>query len=72
MNMEPVLKKCKTKDCQNVLPESGKERYCPDCQAARAERRRKRGEKVVDLLCAPGIVAMSIATRGNRNYNQKK
>ena len=67
--MEPEQKKCMNEACQNILPDGYKRRYCPDCRAARAE---KRNRTIVDLLCAPGVVAMKIATRGNRNYPQEK
>ena len=67
--MKFAQKKCINEECQNILPEGYKRKYCADCRAARAE---KRNQTIVDLLCAPGVVAMKIATRGNRNYPQDK
>ena len=72
MNMEPEQRRCKNKKCQSILSVGHQGKYCGECQAARAERRRAAGEKFVNLLCAPGIVAMSLATRNNRHYNEKK
>lgn len=72
MNMEPEQKKCRNKKCGSVLPEGDQHKYCEACRAMRAERRKALGENIVNLLCAPGVVAMSIATRGNRHYQQKK
>ena len=67
--MEPEVKKCKNEECQAVLADGWKHKYCPECRRARAE---KRNQTLTDLLCAPGIVAMKIATRGNRHYQQEK
>lgn len=67
--MEIELRKCKNEECQCTLPEGWKYKFCADCRKARAERR---NQTLTDLLCAPGVVAMKIATRGNRNYEQKK
>ena len=72
MKMDTERKKCANKKCENMLPADDRHRYCEACRTVRAERRRAAGAKIVDLLCAPGVVAMSIATRGNRNYQQKK
>lgn len=62
-------KKCKNEECQKILPEGWKHKYCPECRKARAE---KRNQTLTDLLCAPGIVAMKIATRGHRSYQQQE
>ena len=62
-------RKCKNEQCQKALPEGWKRKYCPECHKARAE---KRNQTLTDLLCAPGIVAMKIATRGHRHYQQDK
>ena len=62
-------KKCKNEECQKVLPDGWKHKYCFECRKARAERR---NQTLTDLLCAPGIVAMKIATRGHRSYQQGK
>ena len=67
--MEAKQKKCLSKECQAILPENWKHRYCPDCRKMRADRRK---QTVIDLLCAPGVVAMKIATRGNRHYPKEK
>ena len=67
--MEPEVKKCKNEACQAVLPDGWKHRYCPECRRERAE---KRNQTLTDLLCAPGVIAMSIATRGNRHYQKDK
>ena len=67
MNMDTEQKKCQK--CHCVLPEGGDGKLCEACRAAKTERRKK---TLMDLLLAPGILAMSIATRGNRHYNQKK
>ena len=67
MNMDTDQKKCQK--CQCVLPEGDAGKLCEACRAAKAERRKK---NLLDLMLAPGILAMSIATRGNRHYNQKK
>ena len=65
--METEQKKCMNVECQRILPEEDRHRYCADCRKIRAERRR---QTAMDLLCAPGIIAMKIATRGNRSYSQ--
>ena len=62
------MKKCKNEECQAILSENWKHQYCPACRKVRAERRR---QTAMDLLCAPGIIAMKIATRGNRHYSNK-
>lgn len=67
--MEPEMKKCANENCGNILPDGWKRKYCPECHKARAE---KRNQTLTDLLCAPGIVAMKIATRGHRHYQQDK
>lgn len=69
MNMDIERNKCKNKKCQNILPEGAKQKYCEACRLARAERRKKAGQTLLDLMCAPGIVSMRIATRGNRHYD---
>lgn len=68
-NMEAEQRKCKNEECQNVLPEGDQHKYCADCRKMRAERRM---QTITDLLCAPGVVAMKIATRNNRHYDQEK
>ena len=65
-NMEPEMKKCGNAECQAFLPDEWKHAYCEACRKAR------RKQTVMDLLCAPGIIAMKIATRGNRRYGQNK
>lgn len=67
--METELRKCKNEECQAMLPNGWKHKYCPECRKARAERR---NQTLTDLLCAPGVVAMKIATRGHRAYQQDK
>ena len=67
--MEPEQKKCKNEECQVILPDGYKRKYCAECRKARAE---KRNQTLTDLLCAPGIVAMKIATRGKRGYDKKE
>ena len=62
-------RKCRNEECQKALPDGWKHKYCSECRKARAERR---NQTLMDLLCAPGIVAMKIATRGHRQYQQNK
>ena len=64
--METELRKCKNEACQAMLPDGWKHPYCGTCRKAR------RKQTVMDLLCAPGIVAMKIATRGNRRYQKEE
>ena len=66
--MEAEMKKCKNKECQAVFSANWKHQYCPDCRKVRAGRR---WQTAMDLLYAPGIVAMKIASRGNRHYQEK-
>ena len=70
-NMENEVRKCGNQECQAVLPAGCRDRYCEVCREQKAQRRKKAGRTVLDLLMAPGIVAMKIATRGNRHYNPK-
>ena len=65
-NMEAEMKKCANENCGNILPEGWKHEYCAAC------RSRRRKQTIMDLLCAPGIVAMKIATRGNRRSGQDR
>ena len=64
--METEVKKCKNDECQAVLADGWKHPYCAACMKAR------RRQTLVDLLCAPGIIAMKIATRGNRHYQKEE
>ena len=64
--MEPEMKKCANESCGNILSDGWKHAYCAAC------RTQRRKQTIMDLLCAPGIVAMKIATRGNRRYGQEK
>ena len=66
LNMDTEQKRCQ--NCQCILPEGNAGKLCETCRAAKTERRKK---TLMDLLLAPGILAMSIATRGNRHYHQK-
>ena len=65
--MEIELRKCKNEECQSILADDDKHKYCAVCRKARSERRM---QTFVDLLCAPGIVAMNIATKRNRHYQK--
>ena len=67
--MEPEQKMCKNEECHTILPDGYKRKYCPACRKIRAE---KRNQTLTDLLCAPGVIAMSIATRGNRHYAKEE
>ena len=65
--MEIEIKKCVK--CQKVLPEDWKHACCDAC---RTEKKKSLGQTLLDLMMAPGIIAMSIATRGNRHYKKEK
>ena len=71
-NMNAEMKKCKNKKCQSVLPENDTHGYCEACRAAGVDRKKNLGQTLFDLMLAPGIIAMSIATRGNPNYKKKQ
>ena len=66
--MEAKQRKCRNKQCQNILPEGDSGKYCEVCRA----RKKNVGQTILDLMMAPGIIAMSIATKGNRHYRQEK
>ena len=48
-----------------------KEKKC-EAQNHQDKRRKKAGQTILDLLCAPGVLAMTIATRKDRRYHQEK
>ena len=64
--MENEMKKCAK--CQAVLPEGWEHDCCEVCRS----KKKSIGQTLLDLMLAPGIIAMSIATRGNRNYKKEK
>ena len=64
--MEDKMKKCEK--CQVVLPEDWEHNCCEACRRAK----KSIGQTLLDLMLAPGIIAMSIATRGNRHYKKEK
>ena len=64
--MENEMKKCVK--CQADLPAGWKHDCCEACRGAK----KSLGQTLLDLLMAPGIIAMSIATRGNRHYKKEK
>ena len=68
--MENELKKCK--NCGSTLPAGDAEEYCEDCRSKKVSRKKSLGESLFDLMLAPGIIAMSIATRGHRRYKKDK
>lgn len=71
IDMEPEMKKCRNKKCQCVLPAGSEQAYCEECLAAGVDRKRTLGQSLFDLMLAPGIIAMNIATRGHRRYKKK-
>ena len=64
--METELKKCAK--CQCDLPEGWEHDRCDACRT----KKKSLGQTLLDLMMAPGIIAMSIATRGNRHYKKEK
>ena len=67
--MDAEQKKCTNEDCQNRVSADDRNECGKDCQAA---GRKSFGQKLFELMLAPGVVAMSIATHRNRHYQQKK
>ena len=70
--MDMEMKKCRNKKCQSVLPEGCEHEYCEECRAAGVDRKKTIGQTLFDLMLAPGIIARSIATRGNPHYKKKQ
>ena len=66
INVENEIKKCA--GCQCDLPDGWEQDCCETCRA----KKKSLGQTLLDLMMAPGIIAMSIATRGNRRYKKEK
>ena len=69
LNMDTELKKDAAEECQNMTSSDDRDPHGKDGQATGGK---SFGQKLFELMLAPGVVAMSIATRKNRHYQQKK
>ena len=55
------IKKCKNKECQKIMPEGCKYKYCEACRGKRAEGVMS-GLKVVGIC---GSIILCVATKGH-------
>ena len=64
-------RKCKNKNCQKILPEGYKYKYCENCRNGRAQTAKNVFKGVCGGILTVGALAIAFVTKGKINPGGK-